>query len=723
MNKEKKEVIFDDGQKPDSSDEEWQEWMKNMERAMMPRNNEGLISPMIFQGKPPDRMLVPTVVPDENGCAPGMFFAEDFKNGRIPSYLDYTPGYEVNPESQYVEDRFLYENNLLARAMEDLRTFATLPKDEARKTKQPNPLLVTENDVQATTSGEGEFRIVAKEDGLFVYYHSGSQWLTNFTIGIEEYRFIHTRRADVRQEFFLWISCHGNLTQVVVPAGDLDNVSSIIKKKIPEATINPQIAKNVALLVNYVRDMVEGSRRVQVFSSVGFEKINGRWVYVHDGVSPAFPNVIYHTGYTIPHVAGLSQDTAYDHMLGLLQMSTRDEIMVPLVLLMHLGPLFELFRESGHAPRFVTFLNGITGSLKTSACLCLFRLFAEQDPDKPDASFYDTKTALERKMASTTSRVLLIDDYRPPVSAFDGKMKLESLEMVIRYIGDQTGKARSSPGLDVRVQDPPSCCCVITGEDTGGSQSSLLRCLILNIEKDDINGKVLKWYQDNPMILQTHMLYFVDWCGDHAEQIIQMIRESFEEMRDSFSSDITERRQVDTGVILLLTTRVLVEYGLAVGAVSPEAAEEFYRRFQLALHKALRQSESHGKQMDPVTMYLQAIFDLTTSGKISVACDAVSYDSKRDIGFAAGDFWWLRSRDVYLAVMRYWRELGITFPLSLLRMCEALDQAKLIHVSYENRNGSKKTLYSKRAPIEGRPRMLVVDICSARQYVDETTRT
>ena len=157
--------------------------------------------------------------------------------------------------------------------------------------------------------------------------------------------------------------------------------------------------------------------------------------------------------------------------------------------------------------------------------------------------------------------------------------------------------------------------------------------------------------------------------------------------------------------------------------MSPEAAEEFYRRFQLALHKALRQSESHGKQMDPVTMYLQAIFDLTTSGKISVACDAVSYDSKRDIGFAAGDFWWLRSRDVYLAVMRYWRELGITFPLSLLRMCEALDQAKLIHVSYENRNGSKKTLYSKRAPIEGRPRMLVVDICSARQYVDETTRT
>ena len=63
-----------------------------------------------------------------------------------------------------------------------------------------------------------------------------------------------------------------------------------------------------------------------------------------------------------------------------------------------------------------------------------------------------------------------------------------------------------------------STCC-----EERGTQSSQLRMLIVPIRQGDVDGRQLKAFQDNPELLTTHMFYFLQWVGEHGDEIISGI--------------------------------------------------------------------------------------------------------------------------------------------------------------------------------------------------------
>ena len=73
-------------------------------------------------------------------------------------------------------------------------------------------------------------------------------------------------------------------------------------------------------------------------------------------------------GKHIPCRRDLAPPAAFKRVLGILDLSKRLELMLPLFLLLHLGPLFELFHEAGHPPRFVVFLAGTTRLPQNLSC-------------------------------------------------------------------------------------------------------------------------------------------------------------------------------------------------------------------------------------------------------------------------------------------------------------------------------------------------------------------
>lgn len=692
-----------------------------MEMAWMPRTKEGLISPMEDLRGSPEQLLYPAVKRTEEHDGPGMFFYEDYADGKIPDYLIYVPGHE-KPGKGPFQERVVYDDPLLnlpydrwRQVMVPQNRLKKLEADQVRiRNEAPGEIYDTPN--LALGYKEEGFRLEPRSDGLFLLDGNGQTRFSNFTLSIRESRYLHERGKSPVQELQLEVQCGGRTHTLVVNCKELDNIGRSIQQKIPNAIIGVSLSKTAALLTNYVRSMIEYAPVKHVYHHTGFEHISGQWVYVHDGAALISSDVKFRTGFCIGCDPYTSPETAFRNAMGILQLSLKETLMVPLMLEAHLAPLFQLFDQAGHVPRFVVFLNGTTGSLKTSMSMCIFRLFQQQRVS-PEANFTDTETALEVKLASTHSRVLVVDDFQPPVTASAGKTKLERLEMIIRFVGDRIGKSRSNCELGLVEQRPPSCCCLVTGEDTGGSHSSLLRCLVLRLRKGDIDGPRLKRFQDDPLLLQTHFYHFLAWCGQRGESIIRMIQDEFDSQRQLFSQVIKEPRLIDTGATLRITANILLQYGAEIGAVSN--VEQVCEQWTQSLCGALQLSEEYSHSMDPLAMYLQALFDLNQSGKLAIAPCEESYVSEKFFGYKAGDYWWLHARSVFPYIVRYWNEFGVRFPLSVGKITELLAHHGLIEMDHETRNGKIKILYSKRSSLAGRPRMLVLNAPAAKIYIEK----
>lgn len=707
-----------------SKDKDLEEARAAMARALAPRDKNGLIIPISFANEP-EVAFYPVRAPDADGNVKPMWFVDEFANGQTPPDLRYEEGCRFPgplPPDGLVCEKVVFKNPLYNLSPTQHHVLQHL----APPTAAPNDLRQSDTVVptEITVSKEVSLYdlILPSPKGLMVRTAKGDYPLCNFDIKVLEHRIVHGKHESEppRDEFEILVSCEGKERLLRIPASDMDNAVKRIQAAMPMCAVAPTISKAVPSIVNYVRQQLSALDDHHYIQRTGFMEFGNEWVYVEDCAMPPNKNVIFNTGRSICVDSALSAADAWRIALDFLNVSTKASLMIPLFLMAHLGPLFNLFEAAGCVPRFVIFLNGRSGSLKTSTVIALFRLFWEQ-PNAPESNFKDTETALEIKLGEANSHVLVVDDFRPPLTAVAGKQNLEKLEAIIRFVGDHISKSRSNAELGRAKEFRPTGCCVVTGEDTGGSHSSLLRCLVLSISKGDIDGNKLRRYQDNPLLLMTHMHHFVTWCGKHGHQLIAYIKERFQAEREFFQSSIKELRLVDTAATLMVTARILGLYGKACGMLQEDSMNTLARTCLDAIEKAVAYSESYSKELNPVCMYLTAFFELWNHNEISIAPSIDGYVSGKTIGYGDGDLVWLHRQELYAKVRRYWQRFDTLFPLSLEKTSEHLADAGLIEVNYETRGEGTKRLFIKKSSLPSRPRLMVLNAVLARQYLERET--
>ena len=596
------------------TDDEKEQALQNYESALVPRTEDGLIVPMVFQGDRTRELFYPHFRTDGETIDP-MVFLEEWVNGIPPGKLEYLPGIQpagFTPDDPEYLDRIIYKDPvfnlpfgqqlLLREAEESLRKGKKMkvvvkrgdeilcqsgeadkgeekPElllDSGRKSSSDQPIVVP------LPSGEMRCKIGDKEVTL-----------ANFSVKAVEHQIWlrPDRPKEGESKFVMRLLTQGKTQDILLGVRDIENVIGVIQRKTPECYVNPSVGKAQILVSNYIRDQLGSLPERLYIGKSGFIKIHETWVFAHDGAILPNPDVVFRTGRTIARKPEMTPKEAFQAAMGFLEVSDKDALIIPLFLVAHLSPMFNLFSAAGHIPRFVTFLSGRTGSMKTSLSLALFRLFQEQ-LSSPEASFKDTETALEIKLGEGNGKVILLDDYRPPVTAQDGKANLAKLESVVRAAGDRIGKSRSNPELGKAQEFLPSSCVVVTGEDLGGSQSTQLRMMILTISKGDVKGEVLKRYQDDPLLISTHMFYFLEWAGQHAAHIIAFISEAIQTDRNNTAGAFKEARTADNASILATTARLLYLYGEAINAFEPGMDQVFLNRLLNAVGKAGQESEA-----------------------------------------------------------------------------------------------------------------------------------
>lgn len=554
---------------------------------------------------------------------------------------------------------------------------------------------------------------------MIVRTAKGDVPLANFSIEAVEHRIVHrsAKPNDLDDEFEIVVNNETKTSHIVVAAKNINKIVAIIQNRMPMCTVSTEVQKADDLIVNHVRTQLGALPERHYVMVTGFIKIGGSWVFAHDGAKPPNDNIVFETKKTIPVNRNMLPKGAFQEIMDFLSISTKLVLMLPLTLMAHLSLMFNLFEAAGYVPRFLLFLCGRTGSMKTSVCLALYRIFAEQAAS-PAANFKDTEVALEIKLGEGYGMVVLVDDYRPPVTAVDGKSNLSKLESIVRAVGDRIAKSRSNAELGKAKEFLPTSCVVVTGEDMGGTQSSQNRMLIVSINKGDINGKLLKRFQDNPTLITTHMGYFLEWAGKNGDAIVEFIKTNFERERSYFAQSLREPRVVDTAVTLMLTARILHTYCDSIGAIDKGSGVQQLAEWRSAILQACIHSEGISKEQDPVAMYLQAFFDMWDRKEIEVARDIKSHEAGKHIGYANGEHLWLWHHELYNRVCRYWQRSGVVFPLTEGKMNEHLDAAGLIRVAYETRGNGSKKLYVCKSSLPNRSRMLVLNEALARQYLE-----
>lgn len=701
------------------TEEEKEKALKAYLNAMTPRDRNGAIEPLATRDGMDREIMYPYWKLDEHGRGRAMVFLEEFLNGNIPDDLAYAPGYQKNPipvDDPYYADSIVYNDPVLNLPYPEQHLIHVYKEINSKGLK----VQITGGNSAEDTNTDIDAKVVnAASTHMIVKTAKGDVHLANFSIEAVEHRIVHrsAKPDDLEDEFEIVVNTETKTSYIIVAAKNIVNIVSIIQRRMPMCTVSTEVQKADALIVNHVRNQLSRLPERHYIVVTGFVKIGDSWVFAHDGAKPPADNIVFNTKKTIPVNRNMLPKGAFQAIMEFLGISAKLMLMLPLVLMAHLSLMFNLFDAAGYVPRFLLFLCGRTGSMKTAVSLALYRLFMDQ-PTYPEATFKDTEVSLEKALGEGCGKVIVLDDYRPPVTAVDGKNNLAKLESVVRAVGDRIPKSRSNAELGRAKEFVPSSCVVVTGEDLGGTQSSQNRMLIVPINKGDINGKLLKRFQDDPMLIATHMAYFLEHVGKNGDTVVQFIKTNFDRERSYFAQSLREPRVVDTAVTLMLTASILYAYGEDIGAFDKGSGVHLLAEWRNAILQACIHSEGISKDQDPVAMYLQAFFDMWDRKEVEIAHDSKTFDAGKHIGYANDEYLWLWHHELYNRVCRYWQRSGVVFPLTEGKMNEHLDAAGLIRVTYETRGNGSKKLYVCKSSLPKRSRMLVLNEALARQYFD-----
>lgn len=493
-------------------------------------------------------------------------------------------------------------------------------------------------------------------------------------------------------------------TKFSINSYDVKNVLSYARKADIQCIVEYDPSKVVEKITNHFLSKLENIPKEYVQTQAGWTLWNGKYIFAHDARRDRNNDVLkFQTGVSVlsKELSNTDIINIFRSILGIAPM----RIMAPLIATALLGTLFQLFSSGSdeYRPSFVTFINGQSGSLKTAVAKMLFTLFNADNPRVP-ASFKDTATSMEIRLRESRSAVALIDDYYATnVSAVKNEMQ-KNLETVIRYVGDGISRNRSNANLEDVKGTRPECMVVITGEDTDGQLSTLLRCLVINVDKRTFDGKLLELFQQDKLLWSTFQARFIEYVEDNYHDIEAFIKSNFSTIRQMYRGHFNDLRPVDQMVQLHLVYKVLGEF-LSMLGVERGSVERYCSDCIDGCYNAVKISAEYATENSAENQYPIAVCRLIGNGELNLAQSSEQYIAAIGVydGYETNEYYILDSEKLYSKVVAYFRRLNRGFSLSPKACKAVLHKAGLIRVEYENRGkDNEKLLYELKVTLGGK---------------------
>lgn len=484
--------------------------------------------------------------------------------------------------------------------------------------------------------------------------------------------------------------------EYTIPSSEIDKINNFVKRKCSFAVLyDPSDAKVIAN--QFRRDTKKIPRKI-CFEFAGWVKYAGKHVYLHKDIR--LPNVQVVTSLSLPY----DEQIGKRELAGIFDRATQiywdEAVSYTLILYSFLGVLYRPFDEAGYPPHFLLFVNGLTGSYKTSISKIFFTQLADdvyrQFPRRIDA---DTVSSLEVALTkSGQDTVTLIDDFSPAKTMQQKNERENKLEFIIRLVGDGSSKSRSNAKLeDVRGAGLKGMV-AITGELKGKGLSSSLRCLFVELEKGQVDLGVLSWFQEHQDMFTTFICHFSWFIAEHWERVVELIKIRFSDYRTKASNVLQAKRLVDTLSTLWLTTDILLIFlGEYCKYAFTSGVENRALRVKGLLQDIVIHSEELSQEDDPAKTFMQALEFLINHGEISLYSFNESGVNFPDWdGFTEKGFLYLQPELIYRKVKQHLKNNGYDLTIDCAEICKMLCESGYSETAS---NGNGKKLYYFRRTI------------------------
>lgn len=538
----------------------------------------------------------------------------------------------------------------------------------------------TENNVvqSITTNKVIPTNIVTKEKVNDIY---AEEEVSNFNVTpYLKVIYINRQGQEVYEREVLY--CHVvirgiNKDDLIIRTSEIDKLVQKIRKKYASAQVNYKIPNVEKVIDMNFRELTEKCRVKKCYFEAGWQIINGKHIYLHDNIRDSY--LLIKTNMTLPYY-NLTKEQIGKIFFKALDIYEDFNVASTMVLYSFLGILYRVFKEAGFPPHFLLFMNGKSGSMKTTIAKILYTQLANDEyRDVPRRIDTDTITSFERGIIQGgKDTITLIDDFSPPKTA---KMKSDmagKLEAIVRMVGDGSTKSRSNATLDDCRGEGVQGMVVVTGEIRGKGVSSNLRCLYCQMEREKVNVDIVTFFQECPFAYTTLITSFAEYVSLNWEKISEKIVNLFNVERKIIAQQIYERRLVDTTVTLCITAEIVRDYldnYCQLWKTELRCQTEEMRK-GVILTALISQSVS--KEEEPSVTFIKAIDSLMRIKEIRLTDKNMLLKASTYDGFEDENYFYFNPQNTHRKVVKYLSLSNNYYPLDLRETLSALYEDKII---------------------------------------------
>ena len=502
--------------------------------------------------------------------------------------------------------------------------------------------------------------------------------LCNFTAEIVE-EIVQDDGADTVRFFAIKgkLRSGRKLPIIRVPSGKFSGLSWVTEFWGYEAILKAGFSRKEQLREAIQRLSPPAATRY-VYTHTGWREIQGRQVFLTGNGAVGMEGVEVELGaalkgYQLPRKIENEKD-AMRHALRLLKVAPLN-ITVPLFAAMFRAPLATVLPTD-----FTIHVVGLTGALKSTLVSLFLSLHGKFDETHLPAGWNSTANALERQAFLLKDIPFVIDDYAPPAlkkKEFEGKFGL-----LMRAQGNLQGRGRMRADSSLRPSYPPRGIIISTGETSPPGESLLARTFIIELERKQINLKLLGELQEVRSQFPHALAGYLVWLAPQIGKIGDALKRDFEERRAGETMNGGHLRVPGVMANLWVGVDWALRYAEEIGAVTEIQAEEHRKSCWESLVKQGKEQAKTVKGERPILRFLRVLTSLRNQGKISLR-ERKNKKSAYDVQ-PNTIVWWEDQEEIYLvpeaafrAVALACRDSGEQFPISQARLIKNFQQEGL----------------------------------------------
>jgi hypothetical protein len=475
----------------------------------------------------------------------------------------------------------------------------------------------------------------------------------------------------------------------MVPSDDFSSMRWITK----EWGLSPNIypGQSVKDKVRHaIQSLAKDIKRETVFTHMGWRKFDDKWVYLHAGGAIGDPSILVDlkteglARYRLPEIGDDIKSSVVESM-QILKVAPPC-VTFPLYGLAFLAPLCEPLRQAGIEPSFIIWLNGESGSLKSSLAALFLNYFGNFTGKTPPASFKDTVSSIEKHAFLTKDSILLVDDFHPTASAKEANTMEAIAQQLLRGYGDRVGRSRMKSDTTLRPTYIPRGLCIVTGESTpSAGQSTTARFLELPLAKGEINFDVMNKLQANTKVLGQTMRSYIESLD--IETLPDKLRTIYLDLRTRATMPGQHKRIPEDVAWLYLGIGMGLTHAVSVGAIT-EQDKAFL--LETGWNTLIELAEKQATLVDteqPAKQFISALSEMLSAKSVYTKffTDDATIGDNNFIGWHDADHYYLLPGITYNALTKYYTAHGGHFSVSALTLWRHLEQANAIVVQRDNK--------------------------------------